>query len=202
MLSADHKIQCHCGHLQGTLSRAASPVRISCYCSDCQAYARALGNADRILDPQGGTEVVATLQQHLTFTAGTDSLACLSLAPEGLYRWYASCCKTPIANIARDPRLSYIGIVHTCLGTPAERTEIFGPPHSPVNTKSAKGKVATKKLDKLVCIARIIASVVRARINGTWKQSPFFNPGTGNPVVTPHVLPSEKFGGSEDADPH
>lgn len=189
MLSADHRIQCRCGGLQGSLSRAAPVIRLSCYCRDCQAYAHALGNPDHILDRQGGTDIVATLQQYLTFTAGTDSLACLSLAPNGLLRWYASCCNIPVANTARDPRLSYVGVVHTCLvQSPSELTAVFGPARSHVNTKHAKGSVATNVLGTMVSTGRIMASVLRARVSGTWKRSPLFQPGSSAPVVVPRVL--------------
>ena len=88
---------------------------MSCYCRDCQAFAHALGNPGAILDKLGGTDIVATLQQYVTFTKGTEALACLSLSERGLLRWYANCCNTPIANTARNPKLSYVGLVHTCL---------------------------------------------------------------------------------------
>lgn len=188
MLSADYPIKCRCGRLQGTLARAAPVTRLSCYCRDCQTYAHVLGDPDRILDPQGGTEVVATLQQYLTFTAGNESLVCLSLSPTGILRWYASCCNTPVANTARDPKLSYVGIVHTCLGEPPARTAAFGPARAPIYTKHAKGEVATSTPSIFASFVRIIASVLRARMNGTWRRSPFFPPGSSAPVAAPRVL--------------
>lgn len=192
MLSADYPIKCRCGRLQGALSRDARTMRISCYCRDCQTYAHALGDPGRVLDANGGTEVVATLQQYLTFTAGTDSLACLSLGPKGLLRWYASCCNTPIANITRNPKLSYVSVVHTCLGEPTARAAAFGPPRAPINTKHAKGAVATNGLDVLHSLVRIMARVLRARLNGGWRRSPFFAPGGSTPVVAARVLRPEE----------
>lgn len=199
MLSADYKIRCKCGRVQGTLSRAANTTRLSCYCRDCQTYAHALGNPERTLDAQGGTEVVSTLQQYVTFMSGVDALACLSLSPNGLLRWYASCCNTPIANITRGPKLSYVGIVHTCLGDSSAIAAAFGPARAPVNTKHAKGKVATSTTSVLASTVRIIASVLRARLNGTWKRSPFFEPGTSVPVAVPHVLSREERGRAQSA---
>ncbi|HEX7074037.1 MAG TPA: DUF6151 family protein [Hyphomicrobiaceae bacterium] len=192
MLSADYPIQCRCGRLQGTLSRTARVTRLSCYCLDCQSYAHALGDPGRILDAHGGTEVVATLQQYLTFTAGNESLACLSLSPQGILRWYAGCCNTPIANTTRDPKLSYVGIVHTCLGAPAARTAAFGPPRAPVNTRHAKGKVATSALNVSNSIVRVVARVLRARLDGSWRRSPFFRSGSSTPVVARRVLSVEE----------
>ena len=192
MLSTDYRFACRCGHLQGTLLRDAQATRLTCYCSDCQTYAHALGNAAQVLNAQGGTEVVATLQQHLVFTSGTESLACMSLSPNGLLRWYASCCNTPIASITRDPKLSYVGIVHTCLGDASARAAAFGPASFPVNTKHAKGHVATNSPGTLLRMARIIGAVVGARLSGAWKHSPFFGPDHSTPVAAVQVLTREE----------
>jgi hypothetical protein len=190
MLANDHPIQCRCGQFRGTLCRAASVSRLSCYCRDCQAYAHALGEPEMILDPLGGTDIAATLQQHVSFTSGTDKLACLSLTERGLLRWYASCCNTPIGNTARDPRLSYVGLVHNCLAkTPGLLDAAFGPARMPVNTKHAKDSISSNLLSTLASTARIFGSVLRARLNGTWRRSPFFfSPADLQPAVLPRVL--------------
>jgi Family of unknown function (DUF6151) len=194
ILNSDHTIQCRCGRLQGTLSRDARFTRLSCYCRDCQAYAHALGSPDLILDDLGGTDIVATLQQYVTFAKGTDSLACLSLSERGLLRWYASCCNTPIGNTARDPKLSYVGVVHTCLGASSTSLDaVFGPARMPVNTKHARGKLRSNVLSTLVSAARIIRPVLWARACGTWKRSAFFRSNDFKPVVPPRVLsPAER----------
>jgi Family of unknown function (DUF6151) len=189
MNSSDHLLQCRCGRLAGVVAKAARTTRAVCYCRDCQAYAHALGNPKTVLDHVGGTEIVATLQQHITLTKGVDSLACLSLSERGLLRWYASCCNTPIANTARNAKLSYVGLVHTCLGQSQRSLDAaFGSASAPVNTKHAKGPVTANRLGSLVSVARIFASVARARLDGTYKRSPFFVGQAGTPVVTPRVL--------------
>jgi hypothetical protein len=142
-----------------------------------------------VLDELGGTDVVTTLQQHLRFTQGKEHLACLSLSEQGLLRWYASCCDTPIANTARDPGLSFVALVHTGLGASGAALEAeLGTIRVPVNPKHAKGKVSYSAPRALFSTARIVASVLRARMNGSWKQSPFFQPDTAEPVVIPRVL--------------
>jgi hypothetical protein len=190
MIYSDRKIQCQCGHLQGVLSGAASGVRLTCYCKDCQAYAHALSNAGEILDELGGTNVVTTLQQHVRFTKGTDKLACLSLSDKGLLRWYASCCNTPIGNTARDPKLSFVALSHNCLGGAIDTH--FGGESVHLNTKSAKGKVASSAAAQFFSTARIIGSVLGARANGSWKHSPFFHAGSSTPVAKPRALSSEE----------
>jgi len=187
-----HAIQCQCGQLQGTLS-AASVTRLNCHCRDCQAYAHALGNAERILDDHDGTNVVITLQQYVSITKGEELLACLSLSEQGILRWYASCCNTPIANTARDPQLSYVALLHTALGKSAASLDAqFGAKRALINTKHARGKVSASALDGLFATARIITAVIKARANGSWQRSPFFRSGSSQPAAIPRVLGAEE----------
>ena len=95
-----HRFECRCGALQGEVRRPAHGVRAVCYCGDCQTYAHLLGNAQSVLDALGGTDVVATQARNVVITSGASELACLSLSPNGLLRWYASCCGTSIATVA------------------------------------------------------------------------------------------------------
>jgi hypothetical protein len=185
---AGHAIQCRCGRLRGTISPEARFVRATCYCRDCQAYAHALGHPTAVLDEKGGTDIVATLQQHVTLSQGADALACLSLGERGLLRWYASCCDTPIANTARDPKLSYVGVVHTCLGASQHALDAaFGARSILVNAQDGKGPVETPFWSRLLAILAIIRRVLWARVSGGWKRSAFFRPDL-QPVVTPRVL--------------
>lgn len=162
-------------------------MRAVCYCSDCQACARFLGGA--ILDGSGGTEVVAMAPRQLRFTAGLDSLACLSLSPRGLLRWYARCCRTPIGNTPRNRKIAYVGLVHACLGDAQARAASFGPLRIAVNTKSALGPVASVGLgSRALALSRLGASLLGARLSGSYERSPFFEPGSHAPVRTPYVL--------------
>ena len=99
-------LRCRCGKLRGQVDTRRVAARAVCYCKDCQAYGRFL--ATPVLDPLGGTEVAATLPAAVRFDEGLEHLACMSLGPKGLYRWYADCCRTPIGNTPRDPRTSYL----------------------------------------------------------------------------------------------
>jgi hypothetical protein len=187
------KFQCTCGQLQGSLSGAAL-IHLGCHCRDCQTYAHVLGNPDQVLDELGGTDVVTTLQQHLSFTRGKEHLACLSLSEQGLLRWYASCCNTPIANTARDPKFSFVALVHTGLGASGGALEAkLGTSRVPVNPKHARGAVSYSAAGALFATARIVASVLRARVNGSWKHSPFFRPGSAEPVVAPRLLDAAEW---------
>ena len=146
-----------------------------CYCRDCQAYAQALGKADAVLDAQGGTEVVATLQQHVVFTQGADALACLSLSPRGLLRWHSGCCNTPIGNTKRDARIAFVGLVHNCLAHgPRSIDEAVGPVRMLANRQHARAPVAPMTLSTAAAVARLAARLAAARLSGSYRHTPFF----------------------------
>jgi hypothetical protein len=188
----DHPLQCRCGTLKGRLARAEAATRGVCYCKDCQAFARFLGHANEILDESGGTDVVATLASNVTITEGANTLACMSLTPNGLLRWYASCCNTPIGNTVRNPKLAYVGLVHNCLehsGAPLDAA--FGPVRMRVNTQSAtRGHPGATPIATLAAVVRLAASIGRARLGGSYRSTPFFDTQRGVPVVAPTVVSS------------
>lgn len=187
-LARDHPIQCRCGKLRGTLAAGAKLTRAVCYCRDCQAYARALGEPRAILDANGGTDIVASLQEFVRFAEGKERIACLSLSKQGLLRWYSDCCDTPIANTPRHPKLPYVGLVHSCLGgDPRELDALFGPPVLAINTDSATGPVPASGFRTLTATVRIIGRLLGARITGSWRASPFFDRDL-RPISVPHVL--------------
>jgi len=187
-LATHYPLECACGRLKGTLAAGAKYMRAVCYCRDCQAYAESLGEPGKVLDANGGTDVVASLQAYVRFTDGIGQLACLSLTGRGLLRWYASCCNTPIANTPRDPRISYVGIIHTALGRDEGRLDAtFGPPRLATNVDSARDAVASNHIRTLTATLRIIARVAQARLNGSWRRSPFFGSEL-RPLVNPRVL--------------
>lgn len=119
-------LACACGSVTGSLD-ADPPVGTHgiCYCDDCQAYARWLGRDD-LLDPYGGTEVVQTWPARVRFE-GAD-VALVRLSPKGLFRWYAACCRTPLANSLGAPRLPFVGVVARCVVERDALTPTFGPP--------------------------------------------------------------------------
>lgn len=181
-------IQCKCGKVKGFVAHAEKADRLVCYCKDCQAFAHFLG-ASGILDEKGGTDIIQTLPGNVNFTEGTDALACMRLTPKGLLRWYTSCCKTPVGNIPPNSRIPYVGLVHNCLesgGKPLE--DPFGPVRAWVYTKSARGEPKPESAGLFAVFLRVMCRLVKARIDGSYKNNPFFVPGGGTPIVTPKVL--------------
>ena len=92
--------------------------RFVCYCKDCQVFARFLERAD-VLDPAGGTDIFHMPPGRVKFTAGTDAMRCLRLSSKVL-RWYAACCRTPIANTAAGPRFPIVAVIHSFMDHDAD----------------------------------------------------------------------------------
>jgi len=191
-----HPLQCRCGTIKGHVSRPELASRVVCYCGSCQAFAYFLGSPADILDSEGGSDVIQVLPKNVTFTQGVDALACLRLTNKGLLRWYAGCCKTPIGNTLDSAKLSFVGLLHSCLdGSGASIGNSFGEVRARVNTQGALGlqKPKTAGLGRVVWW--FVTNVLKARVNGSYRQTPFFFADTGKPRVSPHVLTAEEFAG-------
>jgi hypothetical protein len=167
-------------------------ARATCYCRDCQAFARFLGGGG-LLDPRGGTDIVASAPDAIRITAGAEQVVCMSMGPKGLLRWYAACCRTPLANTSRAPTLYYTGLVATCLGVaPAEVDAAFGTRDRIVaNVASATVPVRASPLRLLAGGARIFGPVIVARLRGRRAGAPFFD-REGRPVCEPEVITRER----------
>ena len=52
-------VRCFCGKLQGIAHDVSPDVgnHVACYCDDCQSFQHALGQAERVLDANGGTDI-------------------------------------------------------------------------------------------------------------------------------------------------
>jgi hypothetical protein len=189
-----HPLQCRCGSLRGTVSETARVNRGLCYCRDCQAFAHFLGRPNSILDPLGGTDVIQTLPARISFTQGQEALTCMRLTEGGLLRWYAACCNTPIGNTLATHRVSFVGLVHNCLENGGGALDaVFGPVRMRVNTKGAKQAIKTRSVETVLGILRFVAMVGRARIDGSYRRTPFFSVDTGLPIVEPKVLSPDEL---------
>jgi hypothetical protein len=181
-----HSVQCQCGAVQGQLEGAGTHNRLICYCTDCRAFAHFLGAAPSVLDKQGGTEIVQVAQARLRFTRGEDRLAAVRLSEAGMLRWYAACCGTPIGNTMANPKVSFIGLLHTCLDR-EQMDRDFGVEVAVLNTDTALGTPKPKQRGALGVVARFLWILITQRIGGRYRASPLFD-AIGLPRVTPKVL--------------
>ena len=137
-MGADLSFACDCGAVTGVLKNAkpADGVRLTCYCQDCQAFVFYLGREDDILDDWGGTDLFQTLPTSFEISTGRQNLACVMVTGKGVARWYAACCKTPIANTASSAKLPFLGSFFHIYGSDA-REAVIGPSQGHVFAKAA-----------------------------------------------------------------
>ncbi|WP_036488830.1 DUF6151 family protein [Myxosarcina sp. GI1] len=185
-----HSISCSCGKLQGQIKNVNNINRCVCYCTDCQAFARYLKKGGEVLDEQGGTSIVQTIPANVVFDRGTENLACIRLTDRGLLRWYAACCHTPIGNTLPDVKFSFVGLVHSCLGSDLNLLdETFGSIKMYLYTADALGENKPKSRGTFLGTLRILGMIFKARLTGAYKNTPFFVSGaTSTPTATPKVL--------------
>jgi hypothetical protein len=179
-------LRCECGRVQGRVETDQAYVRATCYCRDCQAYARWLDRPG-VTDAQGGTDIVAMNPAAVHFTAGDEQIACMSLSGKGILRWYAACCRTPLGNTPRDGKVAYLGVVTTGLSPAREADAAFGPRGKTViNSGSAQGKVKATPVGFVVGGLGIVRGMLGAKMR---KQGPMlFFDGEGQPIRDIEVL--------------
>ncbi|WP_299402213.1 DUF6151 family protein [Acaryochloris sp. IP29b_bin.148] len=189
-----YPIQCQCGNVQGSIDESASIHRVTCYCRDCQAFAHFLGRSDDMLDHRGGLEIVQMLPKHISFAQGTEYLACMRLTESGLLRWYANCCNTPIGATLPSHTLSFMGVVHNCLkASGVKLDDICDSKGVNVNTANAKGDPKPKQTGQVKTILRNLRMILKARIDGSYQQTPFFEVDSGMPITNPKILNPQEY---------
>jgi hypothetical protein len=190
-MSTQMRIRCSCGEVQGVARDIdRRRVRLACYCRDCQCFAWFLERPE-LLDRHGGTEVVQLSPARVSFHAGHDRLACMRLSAKGLWRWYASCCRTPLANSMTSP--PFVGLLSSAWDPELDadardallgrlRARVNGPGHAAADASMAK-------IDKvpLGAIAASIRVMLGGALRGEQRPSPFFD-DDGAPRVAPRVL--------------
>lgn len=182
-----YKISCKCGGLQGELDTnvAQRGNRLLCYCKDCQAFANALEHPEDTLDEMGGTEIIQVSAAGVRITSGHEHLACLKLTENGIGRWYASCCNSPIGN---SPGLGmpFIGLIHRALPG-ADLAQTFGPVEMVFFSKSAVGESTVKDTSLVVGLFQTFKLALLAKLAGAGKNHPFYSVD-GTPLGKVDVL--------------
>lgn len=187
-------LRCRCGHVRGA-AVGLSPERgnhLVCYCDDCQAYARFLERED-VLDAHGGTEIFQMTPAQLRITDGAEQIRCLRLSEKGLMRWFAGCCRTPIANTLASARVPFVGLVLCFVDEAAgdrDRTRALGPRIAGVQGRFARDGLPTGAHPSapLGLVLRSVRLLVRAWLRRQHRPSPFFEPVGSSPIVAPQVL--------------
>jgi hypothetical protein len=190
-VSTNIPLKCRCGALQGSIQniQPAGNNRAVCYCDDCQAYAHYLGRAKDVLNEHGGTDVFPAAPSRILITNGAENLKCIRLTGKGMIRWYASCCKTPIANCPPIAKIPFAGVVHSILDIAGNRDVLLGPVRAGLYGKFAIGGLpkGASRLGPLPLMLRTLAFMLKGLATGAHQPSPFFD-RSGKPTAEPYVL--------------
>ncbi len=182
------KISCDCGAFVAKLKDFPrnTPGRLVCYCDDCQAYAKKIQRTD-VLDEYGGTEVIPVYPKEIEVIQGLDMLKCYRLSSKGVYRWATSCCNSPILN--SKPGFPWAGIFNTAYKDPAALSAL-GDVKARIYGKYALDGVPFKISEKIAFrdMLVVIPFIIKGKILGMDKKSPFFCSDNMTPIVEPEIL--------------
>lgn len=191
------EIKCDCGKFRAELTQFPqnTPGRFICYCDDCQAFLNYLKRSD-LMNEFGGTEIIPAYPADIKFITGQDVVKCVRLHSKGMYRFYTSCCHTPIANT--DPTGPWAGIIHR-MYTNKDSTILdreLGPVKCSMMGKFAKGTPPVGTPDKFdfKAMVTVLPFIIKGKIFAKAKNSPFFKQGDsiGQAIATPIILTAEE----------
>ncbi|CAM4041246.1 DUF6151 family protein [Palleronia rufa] len=176
-------LSCGCGRTAWQIAPDAQGSRVVCYCADCQTFARHLSAPVPVLDGDGGSHIFQTLPSQVRILKGADNLAVLRLGPKGIFRWYAACCNTPVANTLPKSTIPFVGMILR------PGTTDFGKVVARAFTDAARRPIKQKGMARagLGVISRAIAG----RLAGAHRAGPFFS-DSGAPVVEPRTLTEQE----------
>jgi len=112
-------VSCACREVSASI-QATCPMRLVCYCGDCQDYVQWLQRERQhapynsssthrnLVDEFGGTHVVHVFKCEIIIISGAQNLKVVTkerLTSMSLMRIYASCCGTPLFNTVRSGTL-------------------------------------------------------------------------------------------------
>lgn len=179
----DVTLSCSCGTISGVARHvsASTGTRIICHCDDCQTFANYLGSGN-ILDKFGGTDIYQMPLSYVEITSGADTMKCIRLKPNGLIRWYAGCCNTPIGNTI-SANMPSIGVIHSFMD---DRYKYTVPVRGYTYT-NGKPCAEREKMATFGMILHIFSKLIIWKIKGLNKPSAFFD-RCGNPVTKPKSI--------------
>jgi hypothetical protein len=183
----DLLLRCRCGHVRAHAVDVSPSTTncVVCYCHDCRAFARWLGRDD-LLDAGGGTRVVQMARGRVAFDAGLDAVQCMRLSDKGMFRWYASCCRTPVGNTL--PVAPFLGVISGFFDPDAaDRWTREVPLLVRVHTGSACGPVPAGGAPALPMFLRVTRLLLGWTVRGLGGDT-LFDRKTRKPRVEPRVL--------------
>lgn len=175
---------CTCGGVMGTLHNITPSAgsHAQCHCDDCRRAVVWLGQPDPGPD---GVQYFQTTPDRVTFETGQDTLAVFTWKSDKLLLWYAPCCNAPLFNTISTPKIAFASMFVARAADPAPFGSVKGHAFIP----KPNGKRGHTGLAGF--IFGMIKRTGKARITGTWRQTPFFDAETLAPAAQVQNLTPE-----------
>lgn len=153
-----------------------------CHCASCVRAQRHFGVEASAAE---GVAVFQTTPDRFTIVEGRENLGLARLSPKGANRWYARCCNTQLGVSSTTPKFAFFSPVQTIFPDAGPlgraRTHAYVP--------RPGGKVGHTRL--MPAIVALMARSITALTSGHWRETPFFDLETGQPIAAPEVLPND-----------
>ena len=192
-MSSDLSFACACGAVTGTLTDVgpAEGDHVICHCTDCQDLTHYLGQANRVLDAQGGTSLYQSRCARMRIDSGRERLACVHLTDKPTLRWYAACCRLPLFNTVANGKFPFITIqLAAC--DPAAR-EVVGPSRGHIYTQDATGDAShLPQMSIATLMRRFFVRMIKDIVSGDRRRAALFDAKTLEPIAKPHRLTGEE----------
>ncbi|EEE38319.1 hypothetical protein RKLH11_2161 [Rhodobacteraceae bacterium KLH11] len=181
----DISFSCDCGSLSGHITRngVRSGTHVVCFCRDCRAAQLYFEQPD---PAPGPVDIFQMAPEAIKIDTGGEHLAAMQLSPKGTLRWYAKCCNAPLATTMSTPKFPFAGFIVKRLAEP----DALGPVTTRGFVPGPDGKHSHEKL-RFAAVG-LLRRILKSRLSGSWKKTPFFVPETGAPVAIPTVLTKEQ----------
>ena len=181
-------LRCRCGAVRGAVEARGGTNRLACYCASCRAFAQHCGGD--ALDASGGTDLFQTTAGRVRLE-GAEHLTALRMTARGPVRWRCRECGTAVATTWPTPLLPYATVPVASLHG---RRDLLGPVHGAAFTDGAPAPPLHPSLGTLGMarvMGRFARAMVRARLRGEHRRSPFH--ADGRPVAEAPVMdPAER----------
>lgn len=186
MTNKQVNLSCSCGTVKGQLTIDPKAMfHVHCLCCDCQQFAEHLGNADKILDQYGGTELLQTYPAYLQISKGLEQIDAVQLKEKGLFRWFTKCCHMPIANTMNSAKVPFVGVSVKLMefDNSEQKESLLGPVTMKAFAKYARSSKPQDAHDRfpLSYMPKIIGFMLKGMIGKKHQPSPFFT--QSKPIV-------------------
>ena len=145
-----------------------------------------------VMNEFGGTEVIPVYPKEIELLAGVENLKCYQLSANGMFRWVAGCCNSPIANTRLN--FPWAGIFHSAYTTQnPEALNELGEIKSRIFGRDALEGAPYKISDKigLKDMMIVVPFIIKGKLLKMHQESPFFTADGGVPISEPVLLDVE-----------